>query len=97
MKFSLSTANGAINRRAGNSVRHAFRRQLCLITLVQRHQRHHETEHHALNDAVGNIVLAITIAQKRGARTRCNGSTAIIFIADNCSPAFIRLSTKPTK
>ena len=34
--------------------------------------------------------MTITPAQKRGARMRCTGSTAIISMADSCSPAFIR-------
>ncbi len=34
--------------------------------------------------------MAITPAQKRGASTRWTGLIAIISMADNCSPAFIR-------
>jgi hypothetical protein len=34
--------------------------------------------------------MAITPAQKRGARMRRTGSTAIISMALSCSPAFIR-------
>ena len=34
--------------------------------------------------------MAITPAQKRGAKILCKGSTAIISMAANCSPAFIK-------
>jgi hypothetical protein len=34
--------------------------------------------------------MTMTPAQNRGARMRCTGSTAIISIADSCSPAFMR-------
>ena len=43
----------------------------------------------ALNTAASSG-MAITPPQKRGARIRRTGSTAIISIALNCSPAFIR-------
>ncbi|MNS56863.1 hypothetical protein D3C72_897360 [compost metagenome] len=36
------------------------------------------------------IGMAITPAQKRGASTRWIGFTAIISMADSCSPAFIK-------
>ena len=37
-----------------------------------------------------NTGMAITPPQKRGAKIRCTGSTAIISMAANCSPAFIK-------
>jgi hypothetical protein len=43
----------------------------------------------ALNTAASSGMV-MTPAQKRGARMRCTGSTAIISMARNCSPAFIR-------
>jgi hypothetical protein len=43
----------------------------------------------ALNTAASSGI-AMTPPQKRGASTRCTGSTAIISIAESCSPAFIR-------
>ena len=41
-------------------------------------------------NSAARIGIAMTPAMKRGAITRAIGSTAIISIADNCSPAFIR-------
>jgi hypothetical protein len=43
----------------------------------------------ALNTAASSGMV-MTPAQKRGARMRCTGSTAIISMALSCSPAFMR-------
>ena len=43
----------------------------------------------ALNTAASSGMV-MTPAQKRGARMRCTGSTAIISMALNCSSAFMR-------